>query len=237
MGNPKTHFDFDPMAVKYDRCNHIFSLGIDHLWRRKLIRAVYPYPHQKVLDMCCGTGDVVFSFLKHSPVQSITGVDLSEPMIDLAQEKQIRCSGRSWLRSKKISWKVSVAVQTNLDADAFDVVTCAFGIRNIPDRTAALNEICRLLKPKGKLGILEFSLPANPLLRWPYYYYLSRIMPLLGKWVVGEKEPLQYLARSIKHWHSEVDFSSELAQAGLKLTCKTPLTGGVATLWLAVKNG
>jgi demethylmenaquinone methyltransferase/2-methoxy-6-polyprenyl-1,4-benzoquinol methylase len=236
MGNQNTHFVFDPMADKYDRCNHIFSMGIDHRWRKKLIRAVYPYPHQQVLDVCTGTGDVVVSFLKHSPVKNITGVDLSESMIDLAQKKQIRYSDRSWMRNKKISWKVSDVGQTGLDSDAFDIVTCAFGIRNISDRPAALNEIRRLLKPKGKLGILEFSLPANPLLRFPYNFYLNRIMPSLGKCVIGDKEPLRYLAQSIGHWHTEVDFSSELAEAGFKLIHKTPLTGGVAALWVAVKN-
>lgn len=235
MSQQNTHFVFDPMAAKYDRCNHIFSMGIDHRWRKKLVKAVYPYPHQRVLDLCCGTGDVVFSFLKHSPVKSITGVDISESMIDLAQEKQIRYSSRNWMRDKKILWKVSDAGQTELEPGSFDVATCAFGIRNIPDRIAALNETCRLLKPKGKLGVLEFSLPANPLLRLPYRFYLNRIMPSLGRWVVGDKEPLRYLAQSIGHWRREVDFSSELAAAGFKLIRKTPLTGGVAALWVAVK--
>ncbi|MHC5215004.1 MAG: ubiquinone/menaquinone biosynthesis methyltransferase [Planctomycetota bacterium] len=236
MSDQKTHFVFDPMAAKYDRCNHLFSLGIDHLWRKKLVKAVYPYTHQHVLDVCTGTGDVVFSFLKHSPVQNITGVDLSESMIDLAQEKQIRYSSRSWMWNKKISWKLADAAQTGLDSECFDIATCVFGIRNIPDCAAALNEIHRLLKIKGRLGILEFSLPSNPLLRFPYNFYLNRIMPLLGKWVIGDKEPLHYLARSIGHWHREVDFSSEVARAGFKLVRRTSLTGGVATLWVAIKN-
>ena len=236
MNTPNTHFDFDPMAAEYDRCNHLLSLGIDHRWRKKLVRAVHPYPHQKVLDLCCGTGDVVFSFLKHSPVQNITGVDLSESMIDLAQEKQIRSSSRHWMQNKTISWKVTDAAASGLVSGSFDIAVCAFGIRNISDRKAALNEINRLLKPKGKLGILEFSLPANPLLRFPYNFYLNRIMPSFGKCVIGDKEPLRYLAQSIDHWHTEVNFSSELAQAGFKLIRKTPLTGGVVTLWVAVKN-
>ena len=236
MNIPNTQFDFDPMAAKYDRCNHIFSLGIDHRWRKKLIRAIHPYPHQRVLDLCTGTGDVVFSFLKHSPVQKIAGVDVSESMIDLAQEKQICFSSRKWMRNKNVSWILTDVAQTDLDSESFDIVTCAFGIRNISDRFAALGEIHRLLKPEGKLGILEFSLPANPLLRFPYNFYLNHIMPSLAKCVIGDKEPLHYLARSIGHWHRDVDFSSELARAGFKLVCKTPLTGGVAALWVAVKN-
>ena len=233
---PQTHFVFDPMATKYDRCNHVFSLGIDHLWRRELVKSVNAHPRHHVLDLCCGTGDVVFSFLKHSPVKNITGVDISESMIDLAQEKQIHCSSRNWMRDKKVSWKLADAAQTGLDSDGFDIVVCAFGIRNISDRTAALNEAYRLLKPKGKLSILEFSLPSNPLLRIPYTFYLNRIMPLLGKWIVGDKEPLQYLAQSIAHWHTEVNFSGELAQAGFKLLRKAPLTCGIATLWVAIKK-
>lgn len=236
MSTQKTHFVFDPMADKYDRCNHLFSLGIDHLWRRELVRNACVHPRQHVLDLCCGTGDVVFSFLKHSPVKNLTGVDVSESMIDLAQEKQIRFSSNAWMQNKNLAWKVADATRTDLESSRFDIVTCAFGIRNIPDRMAALNETNRVLKPKGKLCILEFSLPANPLLRWPYHFYLCRIMPQLGKFVVGAKEPLQYLARSVRHWHTEVDFSSELDKAGFKLIHKTPLTCGVATLWVAVKN-
>lgn len=157
-------------------------------------------------------------------------------MIDTAQEKQIRLNSKSWMQNKNLSWKVADAAQTDLESSGFDAATCAFGIRNIPDRIAALNETNRLLKPRGKLSILEFSLPANPLLRWPYRFYLSRVMPTLGKCVIGSKEPLDYLARSVSHWDTEVNFSTELAAAGFRLVHKTPLSGGVATLWVAVKN-
>ncbi|MHC4292565.1 MAG: class I SAM-dependent methyltransferase, partial [Planctomycetota bacterium] len=172
----------------------------------------------------------------HSPVKNLTGLDISEKMIDLAQEKQIHFSSNSWMHNKSLSWKVADAAQTGLEAESFDFVTCAFGIRNIPDRIAALNEINRVLKPKGKLYILEFSLPANPLLRVPYQFYLRRIMPLLGKLVIGAKEPLQYLAHSICDWHKGVDFSSDLDKTGFKLIQKTSLTRGVAALWVAVKK-
>jgi demethylmenaquinone methyltransferase/2-methoxy-6-polyprenyl-1,4-benzoquinol methylase len=237
MSKPSTHFDFDDISVRYDRCNHLFSFGIDHLWRRHLVKSINAHPQQHVLDLCCGTGDVIFSFLKHGSVRNLTGVDISEPMIDLAQEKQICFSGNPWMQNKSLSWKVADAAQTGLESNRFDFVTCAFGIRNIPDRMATLKEIHRVLKPKGKLYILEFSLPANPLLRLPYQFYLGRIMPLLGKLVFGAKEPLQYLSQSIRHWHNEVHFSMELGQAGFKLIRKTPLTCGVAALWIAARNG
>jgi len=236
MTKPKTKYDFDDISARYDRCNHLFSFGIDHLWRRHLVKSINAHPRQHVLDLCCGTGDVVFSFLKHGSVGHVTGLDISEPMIDLAQEKQIRFCGNSWMRNKTLSWKVADAAQTGLESNTFDFVTCAFGIRNIPDRIAALIEMYRVLKPTGRLYILEFSLPGNPLLRVPYQFYLGRVMPLLGKWIVGEKKPLQYLSQSIRHWHDEVHFSTELGQAGFKLVRKTPLSGGVAALWVAAKN-
>jgi len=237
MSKPGTHFDFDDISVRYDRCNHLFSFGIDHLWRKHLVKSAHAQPRQHGLDLCCGTGDVIFSFLRHSPVGNLTGVDISEPMIDLAQEKQIRFSGNPWMRNKTLFWKVADAAQTGFESSTFDFVTCAFGIRNIPDRVAVLNEMYRVLKPMGKLYILEFSLPANPLLRVPYQFYLGRIMPLLGTWVVGGKEPLRYLSHSIQHWHNEVDFTAELGNSGFKLIRKTPLTCGIAALWVIAKNG
>lgn len=237
MTQSATYFNFDPMAAKYDRCNHLFSFGIDHLWRRELVKAVNAHTRHHVLDLCCGTGDVVFSFLKHSSIQHVTGIDLSESMIDLAQEKQIRFGDKWWMKNKNVTWKVTDAAETGLDSESVDFVTCAFGIRNIPDRIAALNEANRVLKPKGKLCILEFSLPTNPLLRWSYLFYLCRVMPQLGKFVVGEKEPLKYLAQSIREWHTEFGFSNALGETGFKLIRKTPLSAGIVSLWIAVKNG
>jgi len=231
-----TKFDFNPIAANYDQCNRLFSLGIDRRWRRELVKSLNARPRHHVLDLCCGTGDIVYSFLKHSPVQNIVGADISELMIDLAQEKQIYLNSKSWMHHKEVAWKLTDAAHTGLESGSFDIVTCAFGIRNISDRMETLHEIRRVLKSNGKLGILEFSLPANPLVCFLYNVYLGRIMPWLGKWIVGDKEPLRYLARSIVHWHRNVDFSNELARSGFKLIRKTPLTGGAATLWLAIVN-
>ncbi|MCI0500046.1 MAG: ubiquinone/menaquinone biosynthesis methyltransferase [Planctomycetales bacterium] len=233
MNSQRTHFVFDPIADKYDRFNRLFSFGIDRGWRKKLVQMVQPHPNQQVLDLCCGTGEVVFSFLRHTLARTVTGADISETMIDFAQEKQIRFSSRPWMQNKTIAWHVCDAAQTGLAPGSFDVVTCAFGIRNVPDRQAALGEMHRLLKSKGKLGILEFSLPAHPLGRTLYGFYLHRLVPRLGKCILGAPEPLHYLANSIQGWHDEANFAAELDKAGFKLIRKTPLTGGIATLWLA----
>lgn len=233
MHAPNSKFDFDTIAGRYDRCNHLFSFGIDHHWRREVIKALHPQIHQHLLDLCTGTGDLVFAFCKHCSITSVTGLDISQPMLALAQEKEIRLCAKPWLQSKAVHWQWADAEKTQLPSAGFDFVTCAFGIRNIPDRTAALSEMHRLLKPAGKLCILEFSLPANPLLRAAYRLYLNRLMPLAGRLIVGSKEPLDYLARSISNWHTQVDFSRELTDGGFSLIRKTPLTGGIVTLWLA----
>jgi demethylmenaquinone methyltransferase/2-methoxy-6-polyprenyl-1,4-benzoquinol methylase len=236
MTQKNTKFDFDPVAERYDRCNHLFSFGIDRLWRREIIKTLNPKIHQRLLDICTGTGDLAFAFLNHSHCKDVAGLDISKAMIEKAQEKQQHLALKPWVRNKKIHWYVADAMQTKLEAQTFDFITCAFGIRNIPDRAAALKEIYRLLKPTGKLCILEFSLPVNPILSVVYGFYLNYIMPLAGRLVFGAKEPLDYLARSIHHWHTQVNFSLEMSQSGFTLVRKLPLTGGIVTLWLARKN-
>lgn len=233
MNQSNTKYDFDSIAQRYDRCNHLFSMGIDRGWRREVIKTLNPQVHQRLLDVCTGTGDLVLAFCKHSPAKDVTGLDISEAMIAHAQEKHIRLDSKSWMRGKQVYWLRADAQETGLPSGSYDYITCAFGIRNIPDRIAALKEMHRLLKPNGKLCILEFSLPANPLLRAVYRLYLNHLMPATGKLVIGSRESLTYLARSIHQWHTQVDFSRELADSGLSLVRKTPLTGGIVTLWLA----
>ncbi|MHC4552077.1 MAG: ubiquinone/menaquinone biosynthesis methyltransferase [Planctomycetota bacterium] len=232
---PKTHFDFDDVAGRYDRFNHWFSLGIDHLWRRHLVKAANPKIQQRVLDVCCGTGDLVFSFLKHSATKHVIGLDISEPMLELARQKQDGLSKKVWLRNKTIDWKMGDAAHISLEDRSVDFITCAFGVRNITDRKGFLEEAARLLKQRGKVYVLEFSLPVNPILRGLYRVYLNRIMPLLGRFVLGSKEPLAYLARSIHHWHTQVDFTAEISNSGLSLVRKVPLTCGIVTLWVIRK--
>lgn len=232
---PKTHFDFDEMAGAYDRCNHLFSVWIDHWWRRELVKAANPKIQQRVLDLCCGTGDVVFSFLKHTATKHVTGLDISEPMIERAQQKQERLAKKIWLRNKTIDWQVGDAAKIDLADKSIDFVTCVFGIRNISDRAGMLKEAHRLLRPRGKVFVLEFSLPSNPILRGMYRFYLGAIMPLVGRLVIGSGKPLKYLAKSIVHWHTQVNFTTEIAEAGLSLVRKVPLTAGIVTLWVIRK--
>ena len=226
---------FSTIAARYDRCNHLFSLGIDHAWRKRLVRLLSPKEGSRALDLCCGTGDMAFALLKHSLTRDVVAVDCSETMIQLAQEKRMLRAPRRWMSGKTLRLRVEDAAALSFENDHFDLVTCAFGLRNIPDRTAVFTQMHRVLKSGGQVGICEFSLPAHPVLRGPYWFYLSRIMPLLGRVVVGDAEPLRYLARSIQYWHQNVPLDKELTQAGFVNVRATPLTGGIVTLTIAQK--
>lgn len=235
MKQDGTQFVFDPIAQRYDCCNRLFSLGLDRRWRKALVSAVNAQPGDRVLDLCCGTGDVVFDFLRYSPVRRVEGVDISESMLHLAQEKQILLGRKKWMADSEITWQPADAAHLPYEDNSFDLVTCAFGIRNVTERKAALAEAYRVLKPSGRLGILEFSVPSNPLLRSLYLLYLSKLMPAAGLLLLRKSHPLKYLAASIINWHKNVDFAEELAAAGFSSINKCPLTAGIVTLWLAGK--
>ena len=226
---------FSNIAARYDRCNHGFSLGVDRYWRKRLARELKPNAEAAALDICCGTGDMAFALLRYSPLRRAVGVDCSERMIQIAQEKWMLFSPRRWMVGKELRLRVDDATALTFEDGAFEAVTCAFGVRNIPDRAAALRQMARVLKPGGRVGICEFSLPIHPALRAAYWFYLSQVMPLLGRIVVGDAEPLRYLARSIRDWHDNMRLDEALKQAGFVNIRSIPLTGGIVTLTLADK--
>lgn len=226
---------FTQIAARYDRCNHWFSLGIDRSWRKRLARAVEATGQDAALDVCCGTGDMAFALLQYSPVRTAVGIDCSERMIQLAQEKRMLYSGRRWMAGKELRLCTADAAALPFEDGAFDVVTCAFGLRNIPERGAVLQQLCRVLKPGGRIGICEFSLPKQRLVRAVYGVYLSRVMPLLGGIVVGSTEPMRYLARSIVWWDDTVRLDAELERAGFAAVRSMPQTAGIVTLTVARK--
>ena len=234
--NPNTtEAMFSKIAPRYDCCNHLFSLGIDRLWRKRLVRLTSPKADDAILDLCCGTGDMAFAFAKHSPARSIIGADFSNSMIQLARQKQLRLASRRWMTDKHLCFSVDDATAMSFEANTFDLTSCVFGLRNIPDRAAALTQMHRVLKPGGHAAICEFFLPDSPILRAVYWFYLSRIMPLAGRLLLGDTNPLRYLAQSIKNWHETVKLNAELAQTGfINIRC-TPLTGGIVTITIGQK--
>jgi demethylmenaquinone methyltransferase/2-methoxy-6-polyprenyl-1,4-benzoquinol methylase len=218
-------FDFEKVAGRYDLCNHLFSAGLDRRWRKTAVKVLNPHEGEHVLDLCCGTGDLAFALAQHSPAASIIGLDISPAMIDRARKKHPGLSGR-------IDWRIADAVQTGLPPQSFDLIACAFGLRNIPDRPAALCEMQRLLRPTGRIGILEFSLPKNKFLRGLYWLYLRYLMPAAGALLFAGPKPLVYLAQSIRDWNDRFDLPNACRQAGLVYLSAQSLSGRIVTLHL-----
>ncbi len=224
---------FSAIADRYDRNNHLFSVGIDHYWRRRLAHLLALSANQTALDVCCGTGDMTFALLKHTQAQHVVGVDCSARMTQLAQQKQPAAMAHRRLAGKTACFAAADATALPYPDAAFDAVTCVFGIRNIPDRAAALAQMHRVLKPGGQAGICEFSLPRNAAVRAAYWFYLSRVMPLAGRLILGDAAALRYLAESVRRWDGSVRLAEELPQAGFLPPRTIRLTAGIVTITLA----
>lgn len=232
--NPPTEPMFSAIAARYDRCNRLFSAGIDRFWRRRLVAAMGLADGQTVLDVGCGTGDMALAVLRQCPNCRLVGVDCSEKMLHLAQEKTILWSSRRGVLPTA-EWRLADAARLPFADGQFDAAVCAFSLRNIPNRHAALADICRVLKKGAKIGICEFSMPNNRFLYALYHFYLVRLMPSLGRLVLGQSEPLRYLAESILRWHQTVRLSEMLSGVGFGRTQTFYLTGRIAAITTAVK--
>jgi demethylmenaquinone methyltransferase/2-methoxy-6-polyprenyl-1,4-benzoquinol methylase len=224
-------FDFENIAYRYDLCNHLFSAGLDRQWRKNTVKILNPQPAEQVLDLCCGSGDLAFALAEHSAASTIVGLDRSRAMRKQAVKKYQHRLKKQPTLAPRLRWETADALQTALPSATFDIITCAFGLRNIPDRLAALREMKRLLKPNGRIGI---SLPPNSFLRKCYWMYLRYGMPAAGLLLFRSRRPLLYLAESIRLWE-EFDLPEACRQAGLLYHAACPMSGGIVTLHL-IKN-
>jgi demethylmenaquinone methyltransferase/2-methoxy-6-polyprenyl-1,4-benzoquinol methylase len=209
---------FDRIATTYDTVNRILSFGIDGLWRR---RVVHRLPQGNVLDLACGTGELALAIARKEGIR-VTGLDLSEGMLEVARR---RTEGQS------ITLIHGDAQQLPLPDGSFDATTIAFGIRNVPDVPAALAEMHRVLRPGGRTFILEFSLPANRVVRALHCFYLRHVLPRVGGWVSGDREAYRYLNITIEAFPYGEDFLDLVREAGFSDCTATPLTMGIATLY------
>jgi len=222
---------FDNISPAYDILNHLLSFGRDFSWRRRLADAVVKNEKLRVLDLATGTGDVLISLLDRNPnIAEAVGLDISENMLALCRSKIARhkLAGRIKLVRADVT-------ASGLDNESFDVVTMGFGIRNTPDALKTLTEIHRLLKRDGTALILEFSMPANRIIRSFYLFYLRSFVPLLGRLLSGDNHAYRYLDTSIESFHRADDFCNLMQKAGFSDVSATPLTFGVACIYKASK--
>jgi len=228
---------FCEIAGSYDLANHLLSLGSDIRWRKKAAKAVNLRPGEEVLDMCCGTGALANAFAKEqTELKRIVGCDFSKTMIGLARKKQEELAKKGKPGFKNLQWQQVDCSATGLEDNSFDVVSCAFGLRNMVDLNAAFKEMRRVLKENGRVCILEFSLPGNVLMRWGYLLYFKFVLPLMGGLISGKFGAYRYLVNTVRKWDREVDIAGELKQIGFGDVQVLPLSLGIAKVYIAYKK-
>jgi demethylmenaquinone methyltransferase/2-methoxy-6-polyprenyl-1,4-benzoquinol methylase len=216
---------FDRIAPRYDLLNSLMSLGLHRYWRGKAVRHLLSGGGRDFLDIGCGTGDVALAILRQSPAARVTGIDPSAGMLVLATAK----ARQAGLADRMVLQDGDATTLPFPDA-SFDGIVCAFCLRNIADRRAALVEMRRVLRPGGTLAILELTAPRNVLLKGIHNLYTRRIIPLMG-WILSQKNAYQYLADSIDHFPPAPVIVEELVKAGFTGSQYQSLSGGFVTLF------
>jgi demethylmenaquinone methyltransferase/2-methoxy-6-polyprenyl-1,4-benzoquinol methylase len=221
---------FDSIARRYDLVNHVLSMNIDKRWRASLVGYAHPHEADEVLDVATGTGDVAIEFARYRPVKAIVGVDLSDGMLQVARHKIARLGLES-----RVSMQPGDALRLPFDDGSFDIVTIAFGLRNLPDYQRGVNEMVRVLRPRGRAVILEFS-PPRGIGLVAYRVYLSTILPLAGRLISGSPQAYHYLSSSVRQFIPDEEIRTLMRNAGLELVASRRLTGGIAGLYRGVKS-
>ena len=222
---------FASIAPRYDFLNHLLSFGVDRRWRRSLLSAAGEIEGKRVIDLCCGTGDV--TFLLAARGARVLGLDFTEEMLRVAQARRARAGLPV---ERQVALALGDVCALPAPGRSAEVVTIAFGIRNVADRAASLREIRRVLSPGGRLVILEFGHPRNRLLAGIYGFYFRRILPRVGAWLSGDPSAYSYLPASVAAWPSAGDFEREIERAGFRDCAHRALFGGVAFLHVATAD-
>ncbi len=221
---------FSDIAPSYDRFNTLSSLGIDRSWRRATVRAARLTRASRVLDLCAGTGDLTMALATQGRPGEVVGTDFVPEMLEVAREKAAAYSGPT-----AIAFSVADAQDLPFDDASFDVVTVAFGVRNLPDREKNFAEVLRVLKPGGRYVILEFSRPTIAPWRWMYHLYLRVVIPAIGGILTGDRSSFVYLNDSIRSFPSQSALAAELRAAGFTAISWEDRTGGIVAVHTAVK--
>ena len=216
---------FDSVAGRYDLMNDLMSAGIHRLWKASLVSQVAPRPHQALLDVAGGTGDIAFRLQDRAPKARIAVCDINEKMLSVGRDRAIDQG-----RLAGLDWVVGNAERLPFADRSFDAYTIAFGLRNVTDIDAALREARRVLKPGGRFFCLEFSQIVLPALRELYDRYSFSVLPWLGGVVAGDRDSYRYLAESIRQFPPQEALLTRLEAAGLEKARYRNMTGGVVAI-------
>jgi demethylmenaquinone methyltransferase/2-methoxy-6-polyprenyl-1,4-benzoquinol methylase len=216
---------FNSVASKYDVMNDAMSLGIHRIWKDAMMDWLAPHAGQRLLDVAGGTGDIAFRFLKRAGRGHATVLDLTEPMLIEGRKR-----AEADAMADSLDWVVGDAMSLPFPDNSFDVYTISFGIRNVTHPQIALNEAYRVLRPGGRLMVLEFSQIPNELMQKVYDLYSFNIIPPMGQMIAGDRDSYQYLVESIRKFPDQETFLSMLRQAGFENAKYRNLTMGIACL-------
>ena len=222
---------FDNIAPTYDKLNHIMSLNIDRIWRRRVMRIVRRAKAHKIMDVATGTGDLAIAMAKRVDRTQILGIDLSEEMLAVARRK-IEKQG---LEERIMLEKGDAENLHMVASNSIDAVTVAFGVRNFENIERGLSELYRTLKPGGKLVVLEFSMPKNRIIRWIYSQYAHRLLPRIGGMISKDKQAYTYLPDSVEEFPAPERFADMLRGVGFCRVKVRSQSFGIAYIYIATK--
>ena len=216
---------FNSVASKYDIMNDVMSVGIHRVWKEAMMDWLAPRSGQKLLGVAGGTGDVSFKFLARAGTGHATVLDLTEPMLVEGRKR-----AEAAAMAESLDWVVGDAMGLPFDDNSFDVYTISFGIRNVTRPQEALNEAYRVLRPGGRLMVLEFSQLPNPMMQKAYDLYSFNVIPRMGQMIANDRESYQYLVESIRNFPDQETFLDMVKMAGFEQAKYRNLTMGVAAL-------
>ena len=222
---------FDRIAPRYDVLNHVLSCNVDRLWwwrTARRFRHILARPEARVLDICCGTGDMTQALLKRRPTEGaepVTAADFAPAMLERARKK---------LAGQRAAVMEADALHLPMADGSLDLITTAFGFRNLANYQAGLEEFFRVLGPGGEAGILDFSEPGGMVGKL-YAFYFRRVLPAVGNWFSGDCAAYGYLPESVERFPAPAEMLEMMQKAGFTDVSWTPYSFGIAGLWRGVK--
>lgn len=211
---------FNRIAPRYDLINDIQSFGLHRFWKKKLRSLAAPKQNESVLDVCCGTGDIALSLAQSGA--SVTGVDFSEGMLGEARSRGANHSNITFIEAD--------ALQLPFDDQSFDLVTIGYGLRNLSDFEPGLHELFRVLRPGGRLFVLDFGKPDNAIWRRLYFIYLEWMVPIFGKLFCGDGAAYSYILESLQNYPAQHGVAETMKSMGMERVRIHSILGGVMSI-------